>query len=246
MYQSLNLPLELSQDIVRHNQLKPFKVYVALKFLYSGQVRRSAIDWQKVSDLTGYKDQRTIHTHLETCLSLNWIGTDGTWLFIRSFDRLRKDNQAQGRSAIEISQNDIPTLLELLLGAKIVHRHRAKRYAMKIPNAEPTPEPYSDFNDQPINYGSLKVSCSLIGDWFNFSPSTATRLKQRAKKKGYLDYIHDYVNTGLHKLNLPDLCDQIESTRLFIKRGKICIRLTDQFLITNDHHIYKFSTRCSV
>lgn len=246
MYQSLNLPLELSQEITKQNLLKPFQIFVSLKFLYNGQVKLSDIDWQKVSELTGFKDQRTIQTHLKQAKELNWIGTDGTWLFIRSFDRLRKDHQTQGRSAIEISTNDIPNLLELLLGAKIVHRHRAKRYAMKIPTATPTPEPYSDFYDKPKSYGSLKVSCSLIGDWFGFSPSTATRLKQRAKQIGYLDYVHDYVNTGLHKANLPDLSDQIEPTRLFLNNGKICIRLTDQFLITNDHHIYKFATRCSV
>lgn len=246
MYQSLNLPLELTQDIVKRDLLKPFKVYLSLKFISDGQIRLSDVDFQKVANLSGFKDTRTVKKHLQTCIDLNWIGTDREWFFIRSFDRLRKDRQATSRSAIEISTNDIPNLLELLLGAKIVHRHKAKRFALKIPTAKPKPEPYSSLNNQPKTYGSLKVSCSLIGDWFNFSPSTATRLKQRAKEIGYLDYVHDYVNTGLLKLNLPDIADQIEATRLFVKNGRVCVRLTDQFIINKDHHIYKFSTRCSV
>ena len=246
MFQSLNLPLELSQDIARQNLIKPYKVYLAFKFVHSGQVRKSDIDIQQIGDIAGFKDQRTVKAHLNTAIRLNWIGEDSQWLFIRSFDRLRKDHRTQGRSAIEISTNDIPRLLELLLGAKIVHRHRAKRYAQKIPSAEPTPEPYSNFYDEPKSYGTLKVSCSLIGDWFGFSPSTATRLKQSAKQSGYLDYVHDHVNTGLYKSNFADLGDHIDPTRLFIKKGKICIRLTDRFVISKDHHIYKFATRCSV
>lgn len=246
MYQSLNLPIELSQEITKEGILKPFKVYLSVKFISDGQIRISDIDFQKVADLSGFKDIRTVKTHLQTCIDLNWIGTDNDWFFIRSFDRLRKDHSTSSRSAIEISTNDIPNLLELLLGAKIVHRHKAKRFALKIPTAEPEHEPYSDFNNQPQTFGSLKVSCTLIADWFNFSPSSATRLKQRAKKAGYLDYMHDHISTGLHKLNLSDLSDHIEPTRLFIKGGRICIRLTDQFIINSDHHIYKFSTRCSV
>lgn len=246
MYRSLNVPLELSQTIAKRDLLSPFKVYLSMKFISDGQIRLSDVDFQKVANLSGFKDQRTIKNHLQTCIDLNWIGTDGEWYFIRSFDRLRKEYDATTRSAIEISTDDIPTFLELLLGAKIVHRHRAKRYAMKIPTAEPTAEPYSDFNNKPKDYGSLKVSCSMIGEWFGFSPSTATRLKQRAREIGYLDYVHDYVNTGLHSRNLPDLSEQIEATRMFINRGKIFIRLTDQFKINSGHHIYKFSTRCSV
>ena len=247
MYHSLNLPIELSQQIIQKDLLKPYQIYLSLKFLHNGQVRISDIDYQKISDLSGYKDARTIKAHLDTCLSLNWIGSDNEWYFIRSFDRLRKDIEATSRTAIEISKKDIPNLLELLLSAKIEHRARSKRYARKKSGAKPeTIEPNSDFSGNGNDFGLYKVSCSLIADWFSFSPSTATRIKQRAKKIGYLDYIHDYKKTGLHRRNIADLSDHIEPTRLFIKNGQICIRLTDRFIITGEHHIYKFKSRKSI
>lgn len=244
MYHSLNLPIELSQQIIRKDLLKPYKIYLSLKFTYSGQVRISEVDHQQIGDLAGYKDTRTVKTHLDTCIGLNWIGTDGEWYFIRSFDRLRKDIQATSKTAVEINRNDIPNLIELLLSAKIEHRARSKRYARKKSGAKPnTIEPHSDFSGDGSDFGLYKVSCSLIADWFNFSASTATRIKQRAKQIGYLDYIHHYTNTGLQRRSIADLSDHIEPTRLFVKNGQICIRLTDQFIITGDHHIYKFKSR---
>ena len=247
MFQSLNLPLELTQEITRRKRLKPYQVFLALKFAYSGQVRKDDIDYQLIGDIAGFKDRRTVQAHLDTAIRLNWIGSDNQWLFIRSFDRLRKDHKTHGKSAIEISIKDVSNILELTLSAKIEHRARSIRHARKKSGAEPRPiEPHSDFKHDGTDFGMYKVSCSLIGDWFNFSPSTATRIKQRARQIGYIDYLHHYTNTGLYKSNLPDLSDHIDPTRLFVKNGKVCIRLTDEFIISGKNHIYKFRSRKSI
>lgn len=247
MYRSLNVPLELSQTIAKRDLLKPFKVYLSMKFISDGQIRLSDVDFQKVANLSGFKDQRTIKKHLQTCIDLNWIGTDGEWFFPRAFKRLRKQYDCKTRTSVEIGKENIPELLQFTLGAKLESRAKARQHARKKPGAKPqTVEPYTCLDRPEIGtpYGEYKVSCSLIGEWFGFSPSTATRLKQSAKKAGYLDYRHRYKKTGVLKANFATVAESISPERLLVNGSELLIRLTDTFIINrNNCHRYKFSRR---
>lgn len=251
VYRTLNVPLEAVQVVTQDGLLNPFKIYLSLKFTTGdGQIRLSDIDLQAIAETAGFKDARTAQTHIDTCLELNWLGTDGEWLFIRSFERIRSFLEAESRSAVEVRPIDVPKLLELILGAKIEHSGRAKRHARKKGGAKPqSAEPFTDLGDQKGEpYGAYRISCSLIGEWFGFSPSSASRLKQRARRAGYLDYRHRYKNTGAHKQNFAALAEWIDRERIAITRsGHLVIRLTDQFITNrNGNHVFKFKSRAVI
>lgn len=245
MFKSLNIPLEAFQEAIRSNRLNEAKVYLALKFMASnGQVRSSEIDLNILSKLSGFKDSRTINTHLDTLYQLNWIGKDNDWVFIRSFERIRKILAAPSRTAVEIRPQDIATLHECILAAKIGHSERAKRYARKKPGAKPITQQLKN-----VPYSTNDFSCSLIGEWFGYSPSTATRIKQKAKAIGYLDYQH---NSQPINIPIEDVTDYlkvmgIDSERVFFKKKKPFIRLTDRFIIGQGNlHTFAFKTRAAL
>jgi hypothetical protein len=252
LFKTLNIPLEATQQAIQDNNLHELRVYLALKFqAVSGQIRHADVDWTLLSDVSGFQDKRTLKTHINTLHSLNWIGSDKDWLFVRSLDRIRKLTRSTSRTAVEIRPDDVPHILELLLGAKIEHSARAKRHVRKKPGAEPAPlEPYTSDNLQPERpYSEYAYSCTLIGDWFHFSPSSATRLKQRARKLGYLTYRHVSQTLSAHRSNFADIVESIgiEAERLFIHNGRLKVRLTDVFTVNrNGFHEYKFKTRVKI
>lgn len=252
MFKSLNIPLEASQTAIQQNYLHELRVYLALKFqAVSGQIRQTDIDWSLLSDVSGFQDKRTLQKHINTLHSLNWIGSDDTWLFVRSFERFRKLTGATSRTAVEIRAEDIQHILELLLGAKIEHSAKAKRHVRKKSGAKPAPfEPYSSEDLKPKKrYSEYAYSCTLIGEWFGFSASSATRLKQSARKLGYLSYRHTSQTLCAYASNLADVVESvgIEAERLFIHEGRLKVRLTDVFTVNrNGFHEYHFKTRAKV
>lgn len=245
MFQTLNVPLEASQIAIKQGLLNELRVYLSLKFQAdNGQIRTSNIDYDRLSELSGFQDKRTIEKHLETLLSLNWIGKDNRWTFIRSFERIRKTLSAESRTAVEIRPKDVQHIKEFILGAKIGHSARAKRYARKKPGAKPITKQPSGEPFKPEN-----ISCSLIAEWFGYSRSTASRMKQRAKKAGYLNYRHHFQNLGLSKADLSQFTKVmgIDFDYICFKRGKPCLRLTDEFIIgKNGFHEFAFKTRCKL
>ena len=252
MFKTLNVPIEASQTAVQQDRLHELRVYLALKFqAVNGQIRHSDVDWTLLSDVSGFQDKRTLQKHIDTLINLNWIGSDSEWLFPRSFERFRTITAAKSQTAVEIRPQDVQHILEFLLGAKIEHSAKAKRHVRKKPGAKPAPlEPYSSDDLKPKKrFSEYAYSCILIGEWFNFSASIATRVKQRARKLGYLTYRHASQTIGLNASNLADVVDSIgiEPERLFIHKGLLKVRLTDVFTVNrNGFHEYKFATRCKV
>lgn len=245
MYKTLNIPLEASQLAIKNDLLSELKVFLSLKFQAGdGQIRSSEIDYSVLSELSGFKDKRTIEKHINTLLDLNWIGKDDTWTFIRSFERIRSNLKATSRTAVEIRPQDIATIHEFLLGAKIGHSARAKRYARKKPGAKPKSKQLSG-----KAYKPSQISCSLIGEWFGYSPSTASRVKQRAKAIGYLDYTHQSKELDILQADLSAYMKSMGVDReyIFFHKRKPHVRLTDRFIIgENDLHQFAFKTRCEL
>ncbi len=233
--------------------MRAYKVYLAIKFIAEGgQVRKKNLDLEQVADLCGYSSVTSVYSHLNTCLELNWIGTDGQWYFIRSFDRLRAEYEAESRTGSEIRPEDVATLDQFLLGAKIQHWIRSKKHVRKIGSTKPTQkEQFSCLHGINKDYQPNAISCSIIADWFNVSTATASRLKQRARASGYLHY-----RNRTNRLRIP--AEHIDNVRGNVapatylttyKRGRqrfIAIRLTDAFTFGKDEHSYKYSTRCSI
>ena len=214
-----------------------------------GQVRKGDLDMHMVAHMAGYQSVSSAYNHLKMARELNWIGSDGEWYFIRGFERLREDYEAPSRTASELRQVDLSKLDEFLLGAKVKSVRDRKRFLLKTGSKVPktTAEPYANLN-APEVYRPEYVSCSLIGEWFGISAPTASRLKQRAKRSGYVNYQH-----RLNKLGVPvkDI-DAVKASvapesRLttYEQNGKIyvAIRLTDKFVFGPREHIYRFKTR---
>lgn len=218
-----------------------------------GQIRKSDLDISHVADLCEYKSKTSVYTHLEACLMLNWIGTDGEWYFIRSFDRLRAEYGANKRTAVELRPEDISKLDQFLLGSKINSIGRSKRHVRKIGRYETKAkkEPYSCLHGVNKEYQPEHISCSLIAKWFGFSPASATRLKQRARRSGYLNY-YNRTNkldiTTEEYANLSDTMVPESHLTTYMMNGEqyIAIRLTDAFAFGDDEHNYHLKTRRAI
>lgn len=218
-----------------------------------GQVRKQNLDLTKVANLAGYSSVTSIYTHLDKCLSLNWIGTDGRWYFIRSFDRMRAENNTPERTAAELRPQDVAKIDEFLLGAKISSVKRSKDYVRKTAGTKPktSAEPYSCLHGKNKPYQSNHVSCSLIGKWFGISPASATRLKKRARQSGYLNYHNRY-----NRLNIPanesgNVSESVApsshlTTYKVAGRQYLAIRLTDAFTFGEQEHNYHLKTRMAL
>lgn len=246
MYRTLNIPLQAIQHAVKSKRLTEVKVYIALKFSAgNGQVLLSEINYQQICAVAGIKDVRTIKGHIESLIRLNWLGRCNKWLYIRSLDRLRTSTDAPTRTAVEITPNDVRHLLAVILGAKIEHSAKAKRHARKKAGAKPNAKRLTRKDD----FSPLDISCTLIGEWFNFSPSTASRLKQKAKALGYFDYRHRSEVLPITARQLPAYLEAMgqDISYFYTKGSKVFTRLTDRFIIgKGDLHTYHFKTRCVV
>lgn len=243
--QVLYIPLELIEYSAQNKLVKPLKALLALKFAYNGQVRLSDVDYRVIGSIAGFKDIRTVKKHIRSLLDLNWCGTDNQWLFIRGFERIRIITGATTRTAIEATPTQVRHILEYAHPAKILSIAKAKRrYAQKrtsqeatsaIPN---TPEPFNGSDPYP----DLSASCSLIGQWYGLSASTACRMKHRATKLGYTSYHHRYQRTGVHKSYFGHMAGEVNPERLTVIDDEVVVRLTDVFKPAN----YKFSTRAEI
>lgn len=246
MYRTLNIPLQAIEQAVKSDRLSEAKVYLALKFSAgNGQILLSEINYTKVCGISGFKDVRTVKGHIESLIRLNWLGRCDKWLYIRSLDRFRIETESLTRTAVEVTPDDVRHLLELSLGAKIGHSAKAKRHARKKAGAKPNAKRPNRKND----FSPFDISCSLIGDWYNFSPSTASRLKQRAKALGYFDYRHRSELLPVTVRQLPDYLESmgLDISHVYTKGSRAFIRLTDTFIIgKGDLHTYHFKTRCAV
>ena len=217
-----------------------------------GQVRKDQLNLDKVAEIAGYQSLTSVYTHLDKCLSLNWIGSDDTWYFIRSFDRLRAEYNAPKRTAAELRPEDVSKLDEFLLGAKIKSVQQRKSYMLKSASMKPKTkaEPHANLH-APKPYQPNNISCSLIAEWFGFSAPTASRLKQRAKESGYLNYQHRLNRLGIPAKEIDNVRETIApashlTTYKMAGRQYLAIRLTDAFKFGAAEHKYRFKTRHSI
>lgn len=190
----LNVPIELAKAAYRRRLIEPMAVWLCFKFLINGQVRTGNIPYQEIADLLGYSDSRRVKAHLDKLLSLNWIGSDGDWLFIRSFDRLAARYGANSRKAAAIRKGDIKHFRAWTLTAWIANRQRDyNRLAARTPLGAKPPK-WKILQSQ-VN--ATRVSCSVIGNELAITRSAASQLKKKARKLGYLTYRNRVVPTGL-------------------------------------------------
>lgn len=248
MYQTVNIPIQAIQYARQRKQFSEARVFIAMKFIGSGQIKRNSLPIDELCKLSGFSDPRTVEKHIQTLLRMNWLGTDGTWLFIRGWNRIQEFTGATSRTTVEISREQLNDLDDILLGSVLATAERRKRNARKKAGAKPTPlQPFSgDTLTDPEEYQTGAFSCSYIGELFNVSPSTACRMKQRAKQKGYFTYQHNTKDTGVYRANIAEIENSfsIDRTRLFIRNGTVHIRLTDTFSFgRNGYHKYHFKTR---
>lgn len=142
---------------------------------------------------------------------------------------------------------------EFLLGAKISSVKRSKTYVRKKAGTKPKTiaEPYSCLHGAAKTYQPEHISCTLIGKWFGISAPTATRLKQRAKKSGYINYSHRLNKLSILAKEFGNLSDTIApsshlTTYTMAGRQYMAIRLTDAFNFGEDEHNYHLKTRQAI
>lgn len=200
---SLAIPLELCEHVIRTKFFRPMQVYIHLKSVCSGKIKRGDIDYRGIASVLGLKSGRTVRNNLKILLDKNWIGYNNKTeiYFIRGFEAIRRIHNFKAKTAAEFDTKDIRNIKAFLAGAKIAHlvnRQKKRKRAT---------EPNKGGSNQIARKTSLywPVATKPLARMLGVSISSAHLLKALAQRAGFADILRSYQKTGLkpnHKVPL--------------------------------------------
>lgn len=87
------IPVEMIQEVLTKREVNAFKVYVVMNHSNSGYFKASKGSYEFIMKHCGIKSLKTVRKHLNTLVSLGYIGLDGNTYYIRSFRHLIRKNK---------------------------------------------------------------------------------------------------------------------------------------------------------
>ncbi len=232
-YNNLTIPLEIIGFAFSQKFLKPFTLYVYLKFHCAGKIHKSNV-YSLIKEVPGFTDSRSINKHLGRLLKLNWIGYNpkSCNYFIRGFSEIRRLHGFKKRHAAVCYPKDLPKMQSFMVGAVLskeinvqkfisVSRKRRKKAAMHKRDIALQPNSKTKVH---TNYFGL--SNGIIAKLLNCKQTRACELKRQATKYGYIKVRHKYkeflkLNGSDSQLkgNLKECFPEVAS-RLSIRKDK--------------------------
>lgn len=230
------IPVQLCELAITRHFIKPFSLYLYLKFVCSGTICLSNDDLNKIStDLQCCS--KTVRNNLKKLIKEGWVtySTRTKTYFIKSFQRVMNlyNFTAKSKCAFEFSNitKSKAFIAAIKIGNIVNSKIRKKRYTERNLRKRST-----------TVLTSIPVSNAGLALLLNVSKSHAYHLKKAANDAGFISVQKQFDNTGIDamyrstfKMALPELEKLVR-----IINGKICIMKTD--LVS---HFVKFKNKRS-
>lgn len=196
-YNHINVPLEMCNYVIRQNLENPFRLFVYLKINYpSGKVNWNIKERKRASIFLKI-NIKSIKNNFKKIIELEWVEFYEKFKYCRliSFDNLRYLFGWSQARAFSFNDNNILNIRSVLGG--ILYTQLFKSYSRK----------YLKRNKKVLKNGSAlsfitpsckyadyaQISVKSISIIFHISISKAVRLKQSAKKAGYIKVKKQYI-----------------------------------------------------
>jgi hypothetical protein len=116
------IPVEICAYVITYKRIRPFQLYIFLKFSCSGKRKISHKDIREIAKELNVKSPKTIRENLNLLQKKDWVGYNAKsgLYFIRSFATIRRIQQLQqSNTCAEFDERDILKTKAFLAGAVI-------------------------------------------------------------------------------------------------------------------------------
>lgn len=220
----LTVPVPLVMHSCHQRIFTPFRIYLYLKLNSDGafQVNKPIA--------VGITDKRTLNKHLTWLIQNKWIGTDGSFYFVRPFHRLFQYYSLNGKAGSFISNEELASteIFRAWIGATvisyIIRGQKGRRKSCERIKGRSTPKDPSSY------YG---VSNSLLAEYLHCSKTLACRIKHEAERFKFIKTKEKLVaiETPISKEALKLL--RYDGTKnVIIRKGKPYRQLFDEIVNT--------------
>jgi len=175
----LNLSIELSQKIIQSKKfVVPFKIFLSLKMAArSGKIKaKDAL--KAITETLPYKDQRRPQEGLKQLYKLGWIGTDGTYYYLRSFHALERKFEVKTKRSGAIRKGDILNFSAWALTFFLASRFKKFN----------SPEKKAGRTRYNSKTNAKNCALSILAGEFSLSRSQVCRIRQQASKLKLIRY----------------------------------------------------------
>ena len=221
---AFNIPVDLCIYTLQNRLSRSLQLYILLKSTCSGKRLINRNDRNNLAvnlDL----NTRTIKNHITKLQSLNWIGYNpqSGYYFIRGFDRVKKIENLNYRTAAEFDPKEIKKFKAFIIGAVIGYLVNSQKKDRRL---EPKKARYN--RSKPGCHPSyFPISSEVLAKILNVSQSTAHTYILLAKKGNYIRIKKTNLEpTGISvknyqglKRTFPDLNLRIKNNQLFIQKA---------------------------
>ncbi len=204
--QTVNLPTDIIQFAFKTKNQNALKVFVAAKLASSGSFASKSSVFNSICILSGLQRRSVLH-HLETLISLGWVGFDATkkHYYLRSWAFLKKKEFISSRAAFKLTITDMSHFKEFIFSAAVSLRiSKQKIYNQSLlKDNHPKRHLKSEKSRSAINIRGIAsqehssfrhekalpyygLSNQSIAEMLNLSLSRACEIKQLAIKANYI------------------------------------------------------------
>lgn len=183
----LLLPIALCRKVVQEGIESPFRLYVYLNLTTSGKLKlQRGLKNEMAKDL-GFRTFKSINVNLDRLTELNWIGYDkkNKVIFLRSLDKIRKQEGINSRSAVSVEIEDLEHFKAFLSGALI-------GWAVKYSKGKEWERARKKGRAMQNSHSFHPSASNGLSRFYGISLSKAHRMKQWAKEAGYIELLSDY------------------------------------------------------
>lgn len=165
----------------------PFRLYVYLNLTTSGKLKlQRGLKNEMAKDL-GFRTFKSINVNLDRLTELNWIGYDrkNKVIFLRSLEKILKKEGINSRSAVSVEIEDLEHFKAFLAGALIgwaVKYSKGKEWELARKKGRAMQNSHSYYPS----------ASNGLSRFYGISLSKAHRMKQWAKKAGYIELLPNY------------------------------------------------------
>lgn len=188
----LSVPIQFAVDAQQKGYMKKLRLFLLLKLMYpSGKTRLEKKALWFIELVEQIRTRRTTYSYLNFLFEKGWLVYNAKtgYYILKSFDRIRNENQWEVRWAIPVHFGNY-FKLKAITGA-IIYGYLHKDFCRKLRKKKSALIKGGAYHFRPSGSSpelqSAPVSVYGAAKIFGVSPSTASRLKQAAEKEIFLE-----------------------------------------------------------
>ncbi|MCM4159384.1 hypothetical protein FHG64_11500 [Antarcticibacterium flavum] len=236
MKPGISVPVQMFIDAQQHQYSRKLKLFIALKLLYkNGKAKLDDNELLFIELVEEIRCRKTTLKYLQFLLDKGWIDYNSKtgYYILKSFDRIRGEMGWKVRMAFPV---DFYTYgnIRAVTGA-VIYGYLHKDFWRKVRRKKSVQIKGSTYHFLSPNYNPFEAKAPIsvlgINKIFQISPSTASRLKNKAGDHQLLSIQKNFSDIIPHKKAM-ELCLKYNDMRnnLICREGKTRLQLIDTVL----------------